>query len=185
MGFSGQYGTLILYAFHASSVPWFVSCVSILFFTLVTLLTRRHTPRQADTPHTPHGHASHIQRTSTGVGIWIRLCSIRSAQEPRQSSMSAETGGPSELRMVRCASRGDRTWKCLESCAHSATRHAPSATATPERYSRGRFTTPEPRLNEGQHVKLRNFLRTSTLSCEHRLRSVKGDDFGRTRGDFC
>ena len=126
MGFSGQYGTLILYAFHASSVPWFVSCVSILFFTLVTLHSRPH----RDTPHTRRVPTSaHVQietqvrlRRPGGGDLDSIMFEIRSAQEPRpwprQSSMSAETGGPSELRIVRCVAA---TARGVSSRVHSAT----------------------------------------------------------------
>ena len=73
MGFSGQYGTLILYAFHASSVPWFVSCVSILFFTLVTLhsATPRHTSHTC--VPTLHKQIADARRKYGRAGIWIRL----------------------------------------------------------------------------------------------------------------
>ena len=95
---------------------WFVSCVSILFFTLVTLHSA--TPRHTSHTCVPTLHKQ-IADASTGVrGFGFDYRSIRSAQEPRQSSMSAETGGPSELRIVRCVAA---TARGVSSRVHSAT----------------------------------------------------------------
>ena len=118
MGFSGQYGTLILYAFHASSVPG-----SYRVCRFCSSRWSHSTAPHRDTPHTrasPHcTNKSRTQDASTGVrGFGFDYRSIRSAQEPRQSSMSAETGGPSELRIVRCVAATSRG---VSSRVHSAT----------------------------------------------------------------
>lgn len=89
-----------------------------------------HTPQRHTETHLTHVFTHvrpHIAQTNRGrkygrAGIWIHSIrdyrSIRSAQEPRQSSMSAETGGPSELRIVRCVAA---TARGVSSRVHSAT----------------------------------------------------------------
>ena len=119
MGFSGQYGTLILYAFHASSVPGSYR-VCRFCSSRWSHSTAGHTETHLTHVASPHRHM-YKSRRKYGYGrgdLDSIMFEIRSAQEPRQSSMSAETGGPSELRIVRCVAA---TARGVSSRVHSAT----------------------------------------------------------------